>query len=96
MTRTVDYAVNSYQICLGQTNIDLIGSRDGDDFHDGSAFFVELQVDEKPGFRNRFRDHWRQVEKFTLYFVRDNELSNRNRGRVACEWNDSGRIQTKA
>lgn len=32
MTRTVDYAVNSYQICLGQTKIDLIGSRDGDDF----------------------------------------------------------------
>lgn len=57
MTRTVDYAVNSYQICLGQTKIGLIGSRDGDDFYDGSAFFVELQVDEKPGFRNRFRDH---------------------------------------
>jgi hypothetical protein len=28
--------------------------------------------------------------------VRNNELSNRNRGRVAREWNDSGRIQTKA
>ncbi len=96
MTRTVDYAVNTYQICLGQTKLDLIGSRDSDDFRNGAGFFVELGVSDKPGFSSRFRTNWKQVEKFTLYFVPDDELSVSNRGGVAREWNDNGRILTEA
>lgn len=96
MTRTVDYAVNSYQICLGQTKIDLTGSGDPDDFRNGANFYVELGVSALPGFRSRFRDHWIQVELFTLYFMPDDELPLRNRGGVAREWDDNGRILKEA
>lgn len=96
MTRTVKYAVNSYQICLGQTKIDQIGSGDPDDFRNGASFFVELGVSEITGFRNRFRDHWKQVRTFSLYFMPDDELSRSNRGLVSREWDDNGRILTEA
>lgn len=96
MTQTVRYAVNSYKICLGQTKIDQIGSGDPDDFRNGASFFVELGVSELPGFRNRFRDHWKQVETFSLYFLPDDELPKASRGLVAREADDNGRILTEA
>ena len=96
MTRTVEYAVESYQICLGQTKLDLAGSRDPDDFRNGSGFFVELKVSVKPGFRTRFRELWFQIECFTLYFEPDENLAVRDRGRVSREWDDDGRILSEA
>ena len=96
MTKTLKFSVNSYQICLGQTKLDDIQSGDPDDFRKGAAFFIELGVSVNSGFRSRFRDNWRQVETFTLYFMPDDELSVRNRGSAAREWDTNGRTLKKA
>lgn len=97
MTKTLKFSVNSYQICLGQTKLDDPQSGDPDDFRRGSAFFIELGVSVNSGFRSRFRDNWRQVETFTLYFMPDDELTSiQNRGAAAREWDNNRRVLEEA
>ena len=97
MTKTLKFSVNSYQICLGQTKLGDPQSGDPDDFRRGSAFFIELGVSVKNGFTSRFRDNWRQVETFTLYFMPDDEFASlRNRGAVSREWEDNSRVLGEA
>lgn len=96
MTENANFNIVSHRTFLGQTLIDDAQSSDRDDFRPGADFFIMLGLSERPSVAGRFRDHWRQLRRFSLYFGATGSAAIRNIGVVSREWRAGERVLADA